>query len=113
MVGWVDCRRSSVQECWIPARRIEKGPPSGDGGPSIGSRDLPNQWGRNGCIILAARRCQGDFNAPVLRARFGSSVWRNRIAVAMPLCRDKFGLHALRNQILHNGVGALLRKLQV
>src|SRR5438874_11184683 len=66
-----------------------------------------------GVIILAARRCQGDFNAPVLRARFGSSVWRNRIAVAMPLCRDKFGLHALRNQILHNGVGALLRKLQV
>src|SRR6266550_9261794 len=77
------------------------------------SRDLLNEWGRNGCIILAARRCQGDFNATVLGARFGSSVWRNRIAVAMPLCRDKFGLHALRNQILHNGVGALLRKLQV
>src|SRR5262249_3901760 len=74
---------------------------------------LPNEWRRSGCLILAARRCQGDLNTPVLRAPLGCRVWRNRIAVAMPFCRDKFGLHALRNQKLHHGIGALLRELQV
>ena len=44
---------------------------------------------------LAARRCQCNLNTPILRAPFGIGVWSNGIAVAMPFCRDKLGLHAL------------------
>src|SRR5262245_38049040 len=63
--------------------------------------------------LLAGSATQRQFHAPVLCSTLGRGVRGDRVRVAVPMRRDKIGLHALRDQKLHHIVRALLRQFLI
>ena len=60
--------------------------------------------------IGGSRTCKRQVDPPVFRPPLRCVVRGNRVRVAKPPCRDKIRIQALRDQILHDGVGTFLRQ---